>query len=269
MTEERKFVLPGEIIVDSMDFLPGKNCYREGNGIYAKKIGIVYTKGRVVEVVPLSGVYIPEVSDMIIGEVKEVQYSGWVIDINSPYSAYLPLSGVREYIDPLKTDLSRIYSTGDMIYGKVSIVSALKTIHISMQDPRCRKLRGGRIVKITSVKVPRLIGKQGSMINLIKERTGCRIMVGQNGLVWLDGENIDLAVEAIREVEEKSHIEGLTNHVEKMLGGPVTPRPPKEAAQKPAEKKVEQMEQEAVEEDLDNYIEVGDENGKNRQQETD
>jgi exosome complex component RRP4 len=253
MKENKKFVLPGELIVDSIDFLPGKNCYRMGNGIYSKRIGLVYTKGRVVEVVPLSGVYTPEVGDMIIGEVKEVQYSGWVIDINSPYSAFLPLSGVREYIDPAKTDLSRIYSPGDMIYGKVSIVSALKTVQISMQDPRARKLRGGRIVKITSVKVPRLIGKQGSMINLIKEKTGCKIIVGQNGLIWIDGGNIDLAVSAIKEVEEKSHTDGLTNHIERMLGG--------------ANKKIEKAyEQEDLEEDEeDNYIEVGDENGKNEQ----
>ena len=213
----RDLVLPGEKIVDSMDYLPGKNCFREGNGIYAKRVGLVYFKGRVIEVIPLSGKYIPEVGDMVIGEIKEVQYSGWVVDINSPYIAFLPISGVKEFIDPLKTDLSKIYNTGDVIYGKISVVSALKTIYISMKDPQTRKFVGGRIIEISPVKVPRLIGKGGSMINMIKEKTKCRISVAQNGRIWLQGEKEDLAVEAIMMVNEKSHTTGLTEAVEKLL----------------------------------------------------
>ena len=50
------------------------------------------------------------------------------------------------------------------------------------------KFRGGIIVDITPTKVPRLIGKKGSMINMIKDKTNCKIIVGQNGLVWVKGE---------------------------------------------------------------------------------
>jgi len=213
----RELVLPGEKIVQSMDYLPGRNCFREGDSIYSKRVGLVYFKGRVIEVVPLAGKYIPEVGDMVIGEVKEVQYSGWVVDINSPYLAFLPISGIKEFVDPLKTDLSKIYGAGDVIYGKISVVSALKTIYISMKDPQTRKFVGGRIVEISPVKVPRVIGKGGSMINLIKEKTKCRISVGQNGRIWLQGEKEDLAVKAIMMVNEKSHTVGLTEAGEKLL----------------------------------------------------
>ncbi|HDD46131.1 MAG TPA: RNA-binding protein [Candidatus Aenigmarchaeota archaeon] len=213
----RDLVLPGELVVESMDYLPGRNCFREGNGIYSKRLGLVYFKGRVVEVVPLAGPYIPEVGDMVIGEIKEVQYSGWIVDINSPYQAFLPISGIREFVDSLKTDISKIYNTGDVIYGKISVVSALKTIYISMKEPQTRKFSGGRIVEISPVKVPRLIGKGGSMINLIKNKTKCRISVGQNGRIWLQGEKEELAVKAIMMVNEKSHTTGLTEAVERLL----------------------------------------------------
>jgi len=215
--KEKDVALPGDAIVDSMDYLPGRNCFREGSVIVSKRIGLVYFKNRVIEVVPLAGMYMPEPEDMVIGVVEDVQRNGWAIDVNSPYEAFLPLSGVREFIDPMKTDLSKIYAVGDVIYGKITMVSPAKSIHISMQDIKTRKFNEGRIVKISSVKVPRLIGKQGSMINLIKDKTGCRISVGQNGLVWLQGEKENLAVKAIKTIEKKSHTDGLTDYIEKLL----------------------------------------------------
>jgi exosome complex component RRP4 len=214
---ERKVVLPGERIVESMEYLPGRNCFRDGNSIYSKRLGVIYYRGRVIDVVPLSGKYMPEIDDMVIGTVDEVQYSGWIVNINSPYKAFLPLSGVRGFLDPSRTDLSKIYGIGDLIYAKVFDVTPMKDIKISMKDPSTRKFENGRAVKVSPVKVPRIIGKQGSMINMIKDKTGCRISVGQNGVVWLQGEKENLAARAIIEIEENSQIPGLTDHIAKFL----------------------------------------------------
>lgn len=88
-----------------------------------------------------------------------------------------------------------------------------------MREPGLHKIEGGRIIKINSQKVPRVIGKQGSMISLIKEKTGSEITVGQNGLVWIvgtpDGEL--LAEKAVRLIEDKAHTEGLTERMQTFL----------------------------------------------------
>ena len=81
-------------------------------------------------------------------------------------------------------------------------------------------LKGGQIVKITPSKVPRLIGKGGSMINLIKKMTQTRIIVGQNGWVWVSGRKEELervAIEAILKVDRESHTQGLTDRVKELL----------------------------------------------------
>jgi exosome complex component RRP4 len=215
--KDKQVVLPGSKIVESIDYLPGRNCYRDGNSIYSKRLGVVYYKGRVIDVVPLSGKYMPETDDMVIGKVAEVQYSGWIIDINAPYKGFLPLSGVRGFIEPSRTDLSKIYGVGEFIYARVSEVTPMKDVRLSMKDPSTRKFESGRIMRISPVKVPRVIGKQGSMINMIKDRTGCRISVGQNGTIWLQGEKENLAAKAIMEIEENSQIPGLTDHIGKLL----------------------------------------------------
>jgi len=214
--KERELVLPGEKIIESMDYLPGRNCFREGESIYSKRLGIVSVKGRVISVVPLSGVYVPRTGDMVIGEIIDIQSNGWVVDINGIHEAYIPLSGVREYVDTSRTDLSKIYSIGDMVYAKVSLANR-NTVHLTMQDPKARKFRGGMIMKMSAVKVPRFIGKNASMITMIKEKTGCRINVGQNGVVWVEGENAPLVKKAIDIIERESASEGLTDRISKML----------------------------------------------------
>jgi len=220
LKNERDFVTPGEKLVDSMEFLPGRNCFREGDGVFAKKTGLLRVSGHVLSVISLNGVYMPQRDDMIIGEVTDVQSNGWVVDVGAPYQAYLPLSGVRGYIDSSKTDVSKVYGVGDMIYGKIKMVSSTQSVHISMFDRMCRKFSGGRIIAVNPAKVPRIIGKSGSMIDMVKMKTGCRVVVGQNGVVWLEGDTPqveEFVIGVINTIQEKSHIDGLTGEIEKML----------------------------------------------------
>jgi len=214
--EERKVVLPGEEIISSMDYLPGRNCFRESNSIYSKKLGIIHLLNRVISVIPLSGAYVANPGDMVIGEVTDIQSNGWVLDIKSTHDAYLPLSGVRRFIDTKKTNLSSVYGVGDMLYAKISDNNG-DSIHLSMQDVRCRKFTGGRVFRISPAKVPRVIGKEGSMINMIKNSTCSRINVGQNGIIWIEGGEEEKAISVFRLIEDEAQTNGLTDKVSKML----------------------------------------------------
>ena len=74
----------------------------------------------------------------------------------------------------------------------------------------------GMIVKINPNKIPRVIGREGSMIKMIKDETGCEITAGQNGLVWIKGDKIEdelFAKKAIEFITEKSFVSGLTEEV--------------------------------------------------------
>lgn len=218
MKKDRELVIPGDEIIRSMDYLPGKNAFRDGDSICAKKLGLVSVNRRVISVIPLSGVYMPKAGDMVMGEIIDIQNNGWVVDIKSVNEAFLPLSGVREFIDTSKTDMSKVYGLGDVVYAKIAS-AGMNSVYLTMQDTRSRKMRSGRVVKMSPAKVPRLIGKEGSMINLIKDRTGCRISIGQNGLVWFEGEKENSVIDAIRLIERESVTDGLTDKISNLLGG--------------------------------------------------
>ncbi len=221
--ERKQIVVPGEKLATGMDILPSYGTMRRGEDIYAIKFGMVEIKdNRIVKVIPLSGVYIPSTGDTVIGKVVDVGFAGWQVDIASPYTANLPVGEfMHERVDLLKADLSRYLDIGDVVYAKVINVTKSKIVQLSMKAEGARKLLGGRIIRITPSKVPRLIGKKGSMIKLIKEATKCNIIVGQNGYVWIKGspESEFRALEAIYKIERESHTSGLTDRIKNMLEG--------------------------------------------------
>ncbi len=215
---ERPIILPGEFIENRKGRKLGRNVYSEGEKVFSKILGIPKVMENEIDVIPLAGKYMPIVGDRVIGIVREVEVSGWVVDINSPYFAFMPLAeSVDEFVDTLRTDLSRFYDIDDIIFCKISKVTKNKVVQVSMKDPLSRKLYGGVIIRVTPSKVPRIIGKAGSMINLIKNKTRCEIITGQNGVIWIKGENKAKAIEAILTIEKESHIIGLTEKIDKLL----------------------------------------------------
>lgn len=218
LIKERQLVIPGESLAKGLDYLPGQGCYRVNNEIKAKLLGLARLKERLISVIPLAGVYIPKPGDGIIGTVDDMQSTFWIVDINSPYDALLSLGeAVDEYVDINTTDISVYFDIGDIIYARVLTVSKSKSVHLTMNDFRAKKLIGGRIITITPSKVPRLIGKEGSMIELIKQKTNCQIVVGQNGVVWLRGGKEGLAAKAVLTIEQESHTTGLTDRISELL----------------------------------------------------
>ena len=217
MSKTRDIVIPGDVIGDLKEKKSGYGTFFEDGKIISKFLGLPKDSSGYLSVVPLSGVYIPRRQDKVIGVVMSVEKVGWVVDINSPWTSFLSLSeGVDEFVDLKRTDIRRFFDVGDVIYSQVSDIRG-SDVQLSMRTPIARKLRNGVLVKITPSKVPRLIGKEGSMINTIKEKTKTIIRVGQNGVVWISGERVDKAIKAVKLIEEKSHIIGLTDEITKLL----------------------------------------------------
>lgn len=217
MSEKREIVIPGEIIKEGEDFLPGDGTRRENNNIVASRFGLKDESGKLVKVIPLSGVYIPRRGNLVIGTVADIAFNGWMMDINAPYSSFLPLAECPRFFK--KDDLTDYFDIGDFIACKVESVKR-KGIDLTIMMRGLGKLEDGMIIQINSNKVPRVIGKEGSMISMIKSYTDCDITVGQNGLIWVKGNNVEdelFAKEAVMFVTEKSFIDGLTEKTEKWL----------------------------------------------------
>lgn len=208
---ERKIVIPGEVIVSGDKYLPGEGTEKRDNDIVSIIYGLSEEIKELVKVIPLSGVYNPRRGNVVIGKVENVTFNGWVIDITAPNSAFLSLTEVPRYVN--KDGLEEVMDIGDMVVAKIWNINK-RGIDLSIKSRGLGKIDEGIIIKINPNKVPRVIGKEGSMVNLIKNETGCNITIGQNGLISISGDKIEdelLAKKAVLFVTEKSFVEGLTD----------------------------------------------------------
>ena len=220
LIKDKDIVVPGEILAKGMTYLPSEGTYRNKESVIASKLGLAKIEGKVIKIIPLSGKYLPKKGDVIIGRVSNIMISGWSIDTNSAYRAMLSMKdGSTDFIRR-GSDLTRYYDIDDYVVTKIYNVTSQNLIDLTMKGPGLRKLEGGRIVKVKPSKVPRIIGKQGSMVSMIKKTTNCNIIVGQNGIVWIKGlkpEDEILTVETIKKIERESHVNGLTDRIQKFL----------------------------------------------------
>ncbi len=213
--EDKNLVIPGQILADD-EYYPGRGTFKEDGKVCSSLIGLVSLRNKKIRVIPLKSKYVPKKGDVVIGKINDVRFSMWDVNINSPYSGILP---AFEVFGRDKKELSKVYDVGDVLFLRVIDVDEVKKAKLGLKGRGLGKFKGGIIVDISPTKVPRLIGKKGSMINMIKNKTNCKIVVGQNGLVWVKGDEDmeQLTREIIHTIEAEAHTSGLTNKIKNKL----------------------------------------------------
>jgi len=218
--EKRDIVTPGDLLADD-DYETGENTYKEDGKIYATRVGLVEYEGHRVFVVALKAFYVPSVGDMVIGKIIELGLGSWLVDIGAPYPGVLRASDVfNRPFRPQRDDMPHVLDVGDMVKAKIVAYDRTRAPLLTVREPDLGKIERGQIVEVTPTKIPRIIGRKGSMITMLKQETNCQITVGQNGVVHVRGrspEDEQLAVIAIHKIEEEAHTSGLTDRVTQMV----------------------------------------------------
>ncbi|MGD2142612.1 MAG: exosome complex RNA-binding protein Rrp4 [Candidatus Bathyarchaeota archaeon] len=219
LIENRKLVVPGDPLYDGR-IRTGDNTFRSQGKVYASRIGLVNYGRNMVSVIALEAGFNPLTGDLVVGEVTDIQLGRWIIDIDAPSPAVLK---VPDAIDtPFRTDImmTGILDIGDTVVAKIVDMDRRRTPILSILGRGLGRVDEGFTVMLTPSKIPRLIGKKGSMVNMILRETGCNIVIGQNGRILIHGntrEQEELAVSVIRKIDREAHIPGLTNRVQEYL----------------------------------------------------
>ena len=223
---DKQLVTPGDLLADG-EYIGGDNTFQERDKVYAARIGLASVRGKRVYVVALKGCYMPQIGDLVVGKVIEVEMSGWSVDIGSPYTAMLFVSeALDKPFNPRRDELTKYFTVGDVVLAKVISLDRTRNPILTVRGSGLGKMTRGYVISIASAKIPRLIGRKGSMINMLKRETGCSIIVGQNGKIIVSGrkpEDEALAISAIHMIDREAHTSGLTDRIaeffkEKKLG---------------------------------------------------
>ena len=213
------FVLPGDVISNGSSSLK-QNVILEGDKLVSTTIGFTEINDGVVDVIALTGLYTSEVDDLVIGKIVSHNSLSWEVNINSSYRAMLPASDIfgKDY-SPSRDDLSLKLIIGDIVLARIVNSDSRRPL-ITINGQNLGKIDDGELIKISPAKVPRLIGKHGSMIQSIEESTGASITIGQNGWVIFKSDNpisLKNAIASIKMADLILHDDNLEEKIQNML----------------------------------------------------
>jgi exosome complex component RRP4 len=255
--QRREVVVPGQLLAEGR-YRAAIGTYRDEERIYSALVGLAELRGNTIKVVPLEGVYIPREGDLVIGTITEVASTNWKVDIGGPYGASIHANNALRR--PYDDDLSRYMDIGDVIAAEVIAFDRVTGPFLTMKGRGLRKLEGGMVLEVSPAKIPRIIGRRGSMINMVKDILRIHTIVGQNGRIWMRAPDIPtlrLAIKAFRTIEDQSHTLKLTDRIQNMLqeelskmksddqpSGISPEGPPEKEEAKPPEKDEQEIESE-------------------------
>ena len=107
---ESKIVMPGELLSDRAERIA--YAFVDNGKTYSTVVGLFH-EGKLV---PLEGPYEPLPEDSVVGIITEVKFSGYAVDFNCPYPAFLSSREIRER-----------YAMGEAIFARVSMVDEVRS----------------------------------------------------------------------------------------------------------------------------------------------
>lgn len=226
LVEKYQLVTPGDKLATGK-FKQGFGVFKERTSdnhydYFSTLLGLVSLRGQTVSVIPLEGSYIPLENDLVIGIVSVVGSRSWIVDIRGPYMGVLALNNVldRDFRPGPNFSPDKYLNLGEIVLAKVISFDRTRDPVLTMHNRGLKKLTSGRLIEVDPVKVPRIIGKSGSMISMIKDATKSQIYVGQNGRILInapDFETEQLIIECIDKIQMESHVSGLTDRIKGLL----------------------------------------------------
>ncbi len=197
----RQFVTPGEEL--PKDTRRNEYVMLQNGKAYSNILGFYDSDKK--DVIPLEGMWKPRIGDNVIGVVEKPTKPGLYNVVLTEF--------VQGLIITSKFDSGPIFEANDIIEATVASVERKRLAILE----RPRKLALGQTLYVKPVRIPRIIGKSETMANQIARLTGSRIIIGRNGIIWINGGNTELAIKAIKTVESEAHTSGLTERIKSML----------------------------------------------------
>jgi exosome complex component RRP4 len=230
--DTREVVVPGEVLTEDVtNFLPGRGTVlnKERTKIISLNIGLKQIKKNYINVIPLRGFYTPRPGDKVIALVVDKNPVKYKCDINAKdYGQLKPKNTIKRGKvrgfrggGPSREDLNtEKYKIGDILVVKVLSADRLNKPELTTVGKYLGKKSNGIVITIDPPKIPRVIGRNGSMIKMLKNLTKCNIFVTQNGRIWLKGENLAnerLLIESIHKIASEAHTVGLTDRMQEYI----------------------------------------------------
>ncbi|CAN8106033.1 unnamed protein product [Discula destructiva] len=155
-------VTPGEVITDDTQFMRGHGTYiatsqqTASPSITSSLAGLITRTNKLISVRPLRARYTPEVGDLVVGRIVEVQSRRWRVDVGGTQLAGLPLSAInlpggiqRRRTETDELAIRSFFAEGDLLVAEVQSVYADGGAVLHTRSLKYGKLRNGVFLAVS------------------------------------------------------------------------------------------------------------------------
>ncbi|KAI9740879.1 MAG: exosome non-catalytic core subunit rrp4 [Claussenomyces sp. TS43310] len=192
-------VTPGETVTDDPQWMRGHGTFvaAASTEIVATVAGTIQKTNKLVSVRPLRARYTPEIGDLVVGRIIEVQSRRWRVDVGAPLLAALPLSAInlpggilRKRTETDELQIRTFFSEGDLLVCEVQSLFQDGSASLHTRSLRYGKLRNGVFISVTGTGG----GGGGGVVRSRRQvwtvdaaHAGGRIdvILGVNGYIWI------------------------------------------------------------------------------------
>ncbi|KAH0836471.1 hypothetical protein J3R83DRAFT_8080 [Lanmaoa asiatica] len=162
-----KLTYPGETITSAHDSMRGHGTYVEKEQVIASVAGSVERVNKLVTVRAVRTRYNPEVGDLVVGRITEVQPRRWKVDANGRQEAVLMLSSVnlpggfslglqRRKLESDELQMRTFFEEGDLLVAEVQAFFSDGAMSLHTRSLKYGKLRNGQLVTVPPALIRRL-----------------------------------------------------------------------------------------------------------------
>ena len=198
-----RLVTPGASLGASKGRRLGHGVVENGGELIAVKLGALVESEDEISVIPSHTKYTPRPGDLVIGVVEAVQSNLWFLDINAPFNALLPMS-----LGPGKAEFGgarNVLNVGLTVLCRIQEVDETHSSVVTMKGLGLRRLDSG-IVEEIPPHLMESIFSNPDVLKSFKSSTMCRIILADNGRMWIDGdsESISKVISRIQKIRTMS-----------------------------------------------------------------
>ncbi len=195
-----------EVLLSPLNLLqPNLTQDRRGHGTFISPssstikstvAGTIQKTNKLLSVRPLRARYTPEIGDLVVGRIVEVQSRRWRVDVSAPLLAALPLSSInlpggilrkRTAVDEL--NIRTFFTEGDLLVAEVQSIYQDGSASLHTRSLKYGKLRNGYFMAVS--------GAGGGGAGVVRSRRQIwtvntangggevDVVLGVNGYIWI------------------------------------------------------------------------------------
>ena len=189
-------IAPGQTVTDDPQWMRGHGTFATENStiIRSTLAGTLQKTNKLLSIVPLRARYNPEIGDLVIGRIVEVQSRRWKVDVAAPLLANLQLSSInlpggtlrkRTSVDEL--NIRSFFGEGDLLVAEVQQLYQDGTASLHTRSLKYGKLRNGYLMAVSGMGGGAGVVQARRQIFTVQTSRGGEIdvILGVNGSIWV------------------------------------------------------------------------------------